>query len=276
MSEKNIKKIYADVVLSCGEPMPDATIWTVIDILRATTVITRWFELGGKKLYPVIEPEEAFKLAAKLKAKGENILLMGERNAVKIKGFDLGNSPLGLSSEIINQKNCAVMSTTNGTAALLAAFRTGYPVITACARNISVVARYLFSFAEGFLECAADLNLSARYNNCKIGVLCSGRHRRPAWDDILCAGLLLNILKDICGHNNYDLILNDGARMALTLWRDNQDNFLNAVKTAEHAKFLDELGFARDIEFACEQDAASVIPMLYYNEEEIFLESFTF
>ena len=41
------KPIEADVVLSCGEHLPAVDVWMVIDVLRATTVIVRWFELGG-------------------------------------------------------------------------------------------------------------------------------------------------------------------------------------------------------------------------------------
>ena len=43
----------ADVVFSCGEDnfLPDVDVWIVIDVLRATTVMTRWFELGGQELY---------------------------------------------------------------------------------------------------------------------------------------------------------------------------------------------------------------------------------
>ncbi|MBR0220184.1 MAG: 2-phosphosulfolactate phosphatase, partial [Synergistaceae bacterium] len=52
--------ISVDVVLSQSEPLTcEADIWLVIDILRATSVISRWFELGGKIIYPVIEPEDA-------------------------------------------------------------------------------------------------------------------------------------------------------------------------------------------------------------------------
>ena len=59
----------ADLVFSCGEGnyLPSADVWLVIDILRATTVITRWFELGGTELYPVKTPDNARELVQELK-----------------------------------------------------------------------------------------------------------------------------------------------------------------------------------------------------------------
>ena len=46
-------EIYeADLVFAGGgNYLPSADIWLVIDVLRATTVMTRWFELGGTELY---------------------------------------------------------------------------------------------------------------------------------------------------------------------------------------------------------------------------------
>lgn len=129
-------------------------------------------------------------------------------------------------------------------------------------RNVTASLKYAISF---FNPDNKNKNLNAEDNDFKIGILCSGRRRRPAWDDTLCAGLFLNILKDICAENNYNLIMADCARIAFNIWRDNKDNFLKSVMTAGHAIFLDNLGFGPDIKFACEQDAASVVPMLYYN-----------
>ncbi len=252
--------ISVDVVLSQSEPLNyQADIWLVIDILRATSVISRWFELGGKIIYPVIEPEDALKLAEKLKAQGETPLLMGERHAVLIDGFNLGNSPLDLKPEIINKYSCAVMSTTNGTAALNIAFKSNKPVISVCARNAKAAVKYA-------------LNYLNKNNEFKIGILCSGRHKRTAWDDTLCAGLLIEILKDICGNN---LVIADCARLSLELWQNHKHEFYNSIMTAEHAKFLDNLGFGRDIKFACEIDAAQVAPVLYYNEnlDSIYLKN---
>lgn len=65
----------------------------VIDVLRATSVITTAIGNGALEVVPVVEIEEAIKM------KGNNSLLGGERKGLKIEGFDLSNSPLEYSKE---------------------------------------------------------------------------------------------------------------------------------------------------------------------------------
>ncbi|WP_349406490.1 2-phosphosulfolactate phosphatase, partial [Clostridium perfringens] len=59
----------------------------VIDMLRATSVITTAFINGCKEVIPYLTVEEAVKKSKEFK-KGDCIL-GGERKAVKIEGFDL-------------------------------------------------------------------------------------------------------------------------------------------------------------------------------------------
>jgi phosphosulfolactate phosphohydrolase-like enzyme len=165
---------------------------------------------------------------------------MGEQNAVAPPGFDLGNSPFDITRELAQKYTCAVMSTTNGTKALLKAASMGVPVLAACARN----AFY-----------ALDLALSKGQ---RVGILCSGRKGRPAWDDTLCAGLLIARLTE----NFPDARLADSARLALLAWK-NAKNFVSSLRTADHAVFLDKIGFGRDVVFAAEVDAARTVPELH-------------
>ena len=241
------RPVEADVVLACGEHLPAVDVWIVIDVLRATTVITRWFELGGGDLYPVASTREARELTSRLSS-GEGAtrpLLMGEENAIPPEGFDLGNSPLDLSREIVRSHPCGVMSTSNGTGALLAAAATGTPVIAACVRNASAALDHALSIGP------------------RLGLLCSGRRRRPAWDDTLCAGLILDELKK----EHPEVLLADSARLALLTWQSSRGRLLESMRTADHAVFLDRIGYGPDIDFACEQDAASVVPLLHEEPE---------
>ena len=94
-------------------------------------------EIGGRDLYPVGSVVSARTLARDLASGGASPLLLGEENAIPPEGFDLGNSPLDLSREVVRAHSCAVMSTSNGTVALLSAASTGVPVLAACVRNAS-------------------------------------------------------------------------------------------------------------------------------------------
>ncbi|MCR4817518.1 MAG: 2-phosphosulfolactate phosphatase [Fretibacterium sp.] len=241
------RPVEADVVLACGEHLPAVDVWIVIDVLRATTVITRWFELGGGDLYPVASTTEARELTSRLSSEEgmSRPLLMGEENAIPPEGFDLGNSPLDLSREIIRAHPCGVMSTSNGTIALLSAAATGTPVIAACVRNASAALDHALSVGQ------------------RLGLLCAGRRRRPAWDDTLCAGLILNELRKI----HPEVILADSARLALLAWQSSQGHLLESMRTADHAVFLDRIGYGEDIDFSCEQNVASIVPLLYEEPE---------
>ena len=246
------ERYEADVVFSCGEDnyLPEADVWIVIDVLRATTVITRWFELGGTELYPVKTPDDARMLVKVLKARGSSPLLMGEVNGLPPKGFDLGNSPVELSYELIQEHYCGVMSTTNGTVALCQAASSGSPVLAASLRNYSACLDYALTLGS------------------RVGLLCSGRKGRPSWEDTLCAGA---ILEDFEAKG--EVYMNDSAKMALTLWQNREDDFIGCVMKSNHAQYLSQIGFDDDIEFCCMQDASTVVPMLVREDSNDILRS---
>ncbi len=234
------KPIEADVVLSCSESLPAVDVWLVIDVLRAMTVIVRWFELGGAELYPADSPDSARRLAQSLSQDGLSTLLMGEENAIAPQGFDLGNSPLELTKELAVSRPQAVMATTNGTRSLLKAAATGVPVLAACLRNVPAALDY------------------ALLRGSRIGLLCAGRKGRPAWDDTLCAGFMLSLLQQ----KHPDLRLADSARLALLTWQSSRD-LRASLASADHAVFLNCIGYGADIAFACETDATDVVPELH-------------
>ncbi|MDR1979641.1 MAG: 2-phosphosulfolactate phosphatase [Synergistaceae bacterium] len=234
------KPVQVEVILSLSEYLPVVDVWLIVDILRASTMMVSWFAAGGGDLYPTASVEDARRLAASLKEEGKEPLLMGEQNAIAPQGFDLGNSPLSITPELVQNASCAVMATTNGTKAMLKAASTGTPVLVACARNAFAV---------------LDAALSKGY---RIGIFCSGRKGRPSWDDTLCAGLLVAYLTE----HFPDTRLADGARLAHLAWRGSKD-FKSSLKTADHAIFLEKVGYGGDVAFAAEIDAVRVVPELH-------------
>ena len=231
----------ADLVFSRTEGgiLPSADVWIVIDVLRATTVIARWFELGGTELYPVKTPDIARELVKELRGRGSSPLLMGEVNGIPPEGFDFGNSPLALTHDIISEHHCGVMSTTNGTKALLAAESAGCPVIAASLRNYSACIDHALTLGT------------------RVGILCSGRKCRPSWEDTLCAGA---VIEDMARRG--EIIMSDSARIALTLWRNMGADIESCVRLSEHARYLESIGYSEDISFACEIDESTVVPVL--------------
>ncbi len=242
----------ADLVFSCGEGnyLPSADVWLVIDVLRATTVITRWFELGGTELYPVKTPDNARELVQELKDRGSTPLLMGEVNGIPPEGFDAGNSPIELTYDIVRGHYCGVMSTTNGTVALLEAASTGCPVIAASFRNYSACLDYALTIGK------------------RIGFMCSGRKSRPSWEDTLCAGAIIERLGE-----RGEVLMSDSARMSLTLWQNRDVNLEKFIRLSTHAKYLEQIGYNDDISFSCQSDVSTVVPVLSESEGHNVLQS---
>ena len=86
----------------------------VIDVIRATSTICQALAAGYRRAFCAAEVEEARALRDAL---GEGVL-GGERHAVRIPGFDLGNSPREYVEPL---GETLILSTTNGTRAVVAA-----------------------------------------------------------------------------------------------------------------------------------------------------------
>src|SRR5919109_3524400 len=89
----------------------------VVDILRATTSMCAALSRGAKAIIPVGSTEEALRLAQTIGS--TDVLLAGEKNCVRIPGFQLGNSPLEMTETVVRGKTI-IVTTSNGTRALLA------------------------------------------------------------------------------------------------------------------------------------------------------------
>ena len=84
----------------------------VIDVIRATTTMCQALASGYERVFCTAEVEDARSLREEL---GEGVL-GGERNAVRIAGFDLGNSPREYLEPV---GETLILSTTNGTRAVV-------------------------------------------------------------------------------------------------------------------------------------------------------------
>lgn len=109
----------------------------IVDVYRAASVASYALEKGVKYIIPVTTVEEALAL----KTNDPNLVLIGEVQGIKIKGFDFGNSP----HELINQnlfEKIVVHRTSAGTQGLVNANRAdicifgSFPTVSAIARYI--------------------------------------------------------------------------------------------------------------------------------------------
>lgn len=207
----------------------------VIDVLRATSSIVAALESEAHAIFPVDSTDEAVKLANSL-GRGDT-LLAGERKGLKIEGFDLGNSPAEFGAEAVFGKRI-VMTTTNGTRALVAA-SAAERVLVASFGNLSAVAH----------ECAKAERLA---------IVCAGKEERFALEDALCAGMLLGRLEEWLGD---EVALDETARVALML----ADAFgIDADFLADTAsgRALIEIGHGGDLEWCARVDVSTLVPEL--------------
>jgi 2-phosphosulfolactate phosphatase len=209
----------------------------VIDVLRATTSICAALMAGARGVIPVDEPGEAGDIWSKVGS--DNAVLAGERNGVKIENFELGNSPAEFTAEAVGGK-IVILTTTNGTQAFARASQ-AKSVVSCALVNVSTVAARL----------AADNN--------DLVIVCSGREGNFSIEDTLCGGMLLHLLSAV---HKRDLILNDAASLAILLYRSNKTAIKQTIRQGEHGRFLESLGFERDIELSSEIDSIPVLPVL--------------
>jgi len=141
----------------------------VIDVIRATTTMCQALASGYERVFCTAEVEEARALRDAL-ADG---VLGGERNAVRIPGFDLGNSP---REYLEPAGKTLILSTTNGTRAVVSAATRCERVLVASLLNLSAVVE------------------TARAANEDVIVVCAGVQGTLALDDAYVAGRIVELL----------------------------------------------------------------------------------
>lgn len=143
----------------------------VIDVLRWTTTSIVALSNGASGI-------EAFERAedARQRALAVGALAAGERNAHRIPGFDLGNSPLEFTRERVGGRViCA--TTTNGTKALVAA-RGAPRVYLAAFVNLSVTAEAIRTLAPSHVD-----------------IVCAGSEGQPSPEDSACGEAMAALLR---------------------------------------------------------------------------------
>lgn len=116
----------------------------VIDVFRAFTTACYAFAGGCEAVLPVAGAERAYEL----KRENPQWLLMGERDTIKLPGFDYGNSPAEIETADIKGRTI-VHTTSAGTQGLAAAETSADEVVTGAFVNAGAVARYAAASGHG-------------------------------------------------------------------------------------------------------------------------------
>ena len=233
-------KYIFDTAFLPSEQLKEHDTCIVVDLLRASTMITSFFDGGGSVLVPVSKVEDAFAMREKL---GPDWKIMGERGGKRVEGFDFGNSPTELLAGVVPE--FAVISTSNGTKAIERAARNCPHVLAGCVRNAEAVCWDALCSGE------------------RIGIICSGRNGEFSLEDAVCAGFLIEKLLALAPSNGGESMeLTDGAMTAMALWHQFGPDLTAVCMESEHGRILTELGFENDLFFCTEPDTSSTVPVL--------------
>ena len=209
-----------DVALTPGEDV-SAPVGVVVDVLRATSTIAQALAAGYRRVLCCAEIEEALTLRAEL----PDALVGGERNAVQVEGFDVGASP----REFLEARaDTLILSTTNGTRAILETAEGCDEVVLGSLLNLAAVAR---------VAAGGD-----------AVVVCAGFKGAFALDDAYCAGRIVQLV-----HSQRT----DAAIAAEVIARA----FPTALE-ALNARTYGPPGLEEDIAYCAHEDRLDVVPRL--------------
>jgi len=217
------------------------TVCIVLDIFRATTSIVTAMNNGCASMIPVVSTEEASSVGQQT---GAN-LFAGERQSIRIEGYQFGNSPLEFSQDKV-QGHTIIMTTTNGTVAIKAtegSYRT---------------------LIGSFINARAVCQRAMQYDK-DILIVCAGTDGYFSLEDALCAGLLVDRLSE-----KNDVQLTDSAHGAMLIYKGAKEELVATATQSRNGKRLVDLQRMEDIEYCFQIDLLDVVPE--YKEGRIIIK----
>ena len=216
----------------------------VIDVLRATSTMIVAFENGCTAFIPVGTIEEARNLVAE--DSNADFLLGGERGALPVEGFHCGNSPRDYDRKTVKGKT-VVMTTTNGTRALVAA-RKGAEIFVGAFLNLSALIQRLMESGRDVL------------------IACSGEKGFFCMDDTVCGGAMVARLEE----KGISLRPRESAQAARILFDWYGRDIPGLLRSCEWGQQLERMGLGEDIPICAQLDSSSLVPV--FKEGRIFLD----
>ncbi len=194
-----------------------------MDVLRATSTMAQALAAGYERVLCAAEIEEARALRVEL----EDSVVGGERNAVRIEGFDVGASP----REFLEPRaGTLILSTTNGTRTILAAAARCDEVLLGSLLNLGAVVRAAAERGED------------------VAILCAGFQGAFALDDAYCAGRIVQLL--------------DGARTDAAIAAELLARSFPTALDGLNARTYGPPGLEEDIAFCAREGVLDVVPRL--------------
>jgi len=206
----------------------------LVDALRASATIITAISNKCDRIVPTSEANEA---AAIKKISEGNLLLCGEIAGQKVGGFDLGNSPLEYTQDVVEDQ-ILIFSTTNGSVAIKM-LAPAEDVIISTFINATAAAKKAF-------EAGRDILL--------VG---AGTGGDVSYDDVMAIGCLLNRFRKL----DESIEIDDAGRIALKLYEDGKNDIPGALAGTKNFEYLKQLKFYDDLEYCTREDMFDVVPV---------------
>ena len=213
--------MHVHVAFTPGEAAPVPT-GIVVDVLRATSSVVQALDAGYEAVFCCAEVEDARDLKEEL----EDAVLAGERGGGPIPGFELGNSP---QEFLVPRASALVLTTTNGTRALVTAAADCEVVLAGSLLNLEAVA-----------SAAGDRGED-------VEIVCAGVGGEFSPDDAYCAGRIVELLR---GERT------EAAHEAVRLAR----SFADAEEAFRQAREVGETISEEDLIWCARESVTAVVP----------------
>lgn len=208
----------------------------IIDVLRASSTMITALNNGASGIIPVEDLGSASQISQERDLAG--YLLCGEKDGRKMEGYDLGNSPLEYTREVVGRKTI-ILNTTNGTKAVK--------------KSTLADEIYIGSFLN--LSVIVDM-LNSSSNDAVL--VCAGWRGRLALEDLLCAG---NIIYELTSGNLPENV-RDGVQVAFGLYEKFGNDIEGAIRSSDHARRLKGIADPEDLSFCCQMSTMNVLPKM--------------
>jgi 2-phosphosulfolactate phosphatase len=230
--------VYHTPELTPTDEAPDCAI--AVDVLRATSTIATVLAAGGEAVQVFSDLDKLIEVSEQWPS--EKRLRAGERGGAKVAGFELGNSPLDCTPELVHGRRLFI-STTNGTRALQR-IQHSSTVLAAALINRAAVVQYL-------LEKQPET----------VWIVGSGWEGSFALEDTVCAGAIAHSIAEKSHVSPGEIAGNDELIGAIALYLQWQDNLLELFHHASHGKRLLRLECHEDLKYCSQTDILDVLPI---------------
>ena len=228
--------IYHTPELTPNDTVPECAI--AVDVLRATSTMATVLAAGGEAVQVFSDLDQLMTVSEQWPS--DKRLRAGERGGAKVAGFELGNSPLDCTAELVAGKRLFI-STTNGTRALQR-IQNAPIVLAAALINRAAVVKFL-------LEKPPET----------VWIVGSGWEGSYSLEDTVCAGAIAHSIWQQTNCPLEDISGNDEVVSAIALYSQWQNDLLGLLHKASHGQRLLRLECLEDLKYCSQTDTLDIL-----------------